>query len=352
MHDKKMRPAKERIIYIDLIRLFACFCIVTVHFNATVSGFDILGKFAYENSLIPNRYLGVYLGDIGVSLFFMISGASLMISNERTPIREFYKKRFLNIYPMFWIAYASVTVLSLFLGSRLPVLPRWKMILSILGYDGYLQALGLLHGSFYQIGEWFLGCMITLYLVWPLLKEGLNRSPAGIWSASLVFNILMYLLFKPGWVYQNWFFVRIPELLFGMTVVKYRLDRYPLRLLGALLLTAAVMFRLPGNPAGYYARIASMCAVLYVLLMLAGRLVKGQRLKNALAFASGLTYPVFLVHHWIISRIAKGIDLEHLTKIKTFGLYILYVAVTAAAAFLLKTVWTEVQKRLKGRSQR
>lgn len=352
MCDKKTRPAKERIIYIDLIRLFACFCVITVHFNATVSGFDILGKFAYENSLIPNRYLGIYLGDIGVSLFFMISGAALMFTNEHTSLREFYKKRFLNIYPMFWIAYISVTVLSLLLGIRLPVLPRWKMIVSILGYDGYLQALGLLHGSFYQIGEWFLGCMITLYLFWPLLKEGLNRSPAGIWSASLVFNIVMYLLFKPGWVYQNWFFVRFPELLFGMTVVKYRLDRYPLRMLCIVLAAAAALFRLPMNPAGYYARIASLCAVLYVLLMICGRFIKAPAVKNAIVFAGGLTYPLFLVHHWIISRIARGIDLEHLTKIKTCGLYIVYLMAAGAAAWLLKLAGTGVLKLFKGRSQR
>lgn len=69
---------KVRLVYLDIIRIFACLCICIIHFNASVSGYDLTGKFVYEsNSLIPNIWGEVYLGDIGTGLFFLLSGASL-----------------------------------------------------------------------------------------------------------------------------------------------------------------------------------------------------------------------------------------------------------------------------------
>lgn len=345
MKEKKETAAagsKERLIYIDLIRLFACLCIITVHFNATVSGFELFGKFQYENSLVPNRYFGVYLGEIGVSLFFLISGAALMISNETTSLKDFYKKRFLNIYPMFWIAFAAATGLSFILDKRLAAVPAWKIIFSIIGYDGYLQTLGLLHGSFYQIGEWFLGCIITLYIIWPLLRKGMKAVPALVWIAALLLNIGVYAALKPGWVYLNWFFIRIPEILFGMTVVKYRLDRYPLRFLCGTLAWACVINLLEKNVIGYYCWNTAICIVMFAVLLNIGRFIKWPAVKKVIVFASGLTYPIFLVHHWIISRAAKMVDLAALTRKQVVLFYIFYLVVITAAALLLKIIGTQI----------
>lgn len=74
-----MAAGRKRIAAFDLICLFSCLCVSIVHFNAAVCGYN--GTFLYpQNSLIPNFYIDgkVYLGGIGVSLFFMLSGARLM----------------------------------------------------------------------------------------------------------------------------------------------------------------------------------------------------------------------------------------------------------------------------------
>ena len=39
---------------------------------------------------------------------------------------------------------------------------------SVLGLDGYLLPLG---ANFYKIGEWFLGCLLLIYLLFPLLRR-------------------------------------------------------------------------------------------------------------------------------------------------------------------------------------
>jgi len=51
-------------------------------------------------------FFNIYIGDWGVSLFFIISGAALMyVYQEKLEYKRFYKKRFESLYPMFWMAY-------------------------------------------------------------------------------------------------------------------------------------------------------------------------------------------------------------------------------------------------------
>ena len=53
-------------------------CILTVHFNATVTGYFTLPHKLFTSTL-P---LGIYLGDFGSTLFFIVSGASLALTGE------------------------------------------------------------------------------------------------------------------------------------------------------------------------------------------------------------------------------------------------------------------------------
>ena len=54
----------------------ALICILIVHFNATVTGYFTLPHKLFTSTL-P---LGIYLGDFGSSLFFIVSGASLALT--------------------------------------------------------------------------------------------------------------------------------------------------------------------------------------------------------------------------------------------------------------------------------
>ena len=80
-----------------------------VHFNATVTGYFTLPHKLFTSTL-P---LGIYLGDFGSSLFFIVSGASLALTvpAEQSPA-QFYKKRARAVYPLFWLAWFVVFQLS------------------------------------------------------------------------------------------------------------------------------------------------------------------------------------------------------------------------------------------------
>lgn len=160
---EQANPRRKRIVAFDVIAIFSCLCVTIVHFNASISGYN--GTFQYPNSLISNFYFDgtVYLGSIGVSLFFMLSGARQMYTYK--DVKTFFSRRVATLYPMFWIAWI-VAILADFLtnkgiGTERPYL----MVFSLLGMDGYLASLGLLSFDYYRLGEWFLGCIICLYCV-------------------------------------------------------------------------------------------------------------------------------------------------------------------------------------------
>ena len=151
----------------DFVRAMATLLIVLTHYNAI---------FLYTNPQMPEKAVislevfKLYIGNLGVSLFLIISGAALFyVYENKMNIKTFYKKRFLNIYPMFWIGYVGYFLWRFYCNRGInPDIPRWKIIYSILGMDAYLTAFGDV--NFYIVGEWFLGFIILFYLVYPFLQ--------------------------------------------------------------------------------------------------------------------------------------------------------------------------------------
>ena len=93
---------KPRLFYLDLIRTVALISILIIHFNATVTGYFTLPHKLFTSTL-PS---GIYLGDFGSTLFFIVSGASLCYTApEHFETKAFYKKRVRAVYPMFWLAW-------------------------------------------------------------------------------------------------------------------------------------------------------------------------------------------------------------------------------------------------------
>ena len=162
---------KQRDDALDFVRLVAAVMIVVFHFN---SMFAPKG----DVSAGPLRYANGSFGNFGVALFFLLSGYALMLRyGQACPLKTFYKKRFLSIYPLYWLCFFSLFLYSDILHGNLPAgVPGWSIIWSVLALDGYLAGVV---PTFYLLGEWFVGCIVLLYLVFPLLRAALLRAGAG-----------------------------------------------------------------------------------------------------------------------------------------------------------------------------
>lgn len=323
----------------DLVRIFACLCVSIVHFNATMSGWNQFGGFVYPNSIVPNYYLGgrVYLGSVGVSLFFILTGASLMLTYRSGNLKQYYKKRFLGIYPMFWIAYTVTFALDFFRWRGLPLEDIRLLGYSALGIDGYLSLLGLVYTPFYKVGEWFLGALLALYVLFPMLHWLVERKPliAGV-GVFAGYGGYLWLARRLGWPMQeHWFFLRIPELLLGMLFIKYDLRHKPVLMLGigAIAAMASILLR---NRIHGLTLCVGVCLLLFALLIWLGEKIKSPKIIRAMTKSAALTYPIFLVHHWLIDRLVIGFDVANMPKRNVVMMFLIYVFLTVLFAWLLQ----------------
>ncbi len=157
----------------NIIRAVSAFMIVFIHYSYCFAEYGIKnegpGFLRFKNSDI---------GGVFVTMFFMLSGAALLYNHPDFPngksVLRFYKKRWLTIFPMFYIAWGIMYVInSLRFGGWFWGGPRKNFLLTFIGMDGYFLHLGM---NYYCLGEWFLGAIIILYLLYPLLVFIWNKA--------------------------------------------------------------------------------------------------------------------------------------------------------------------------------
>ena len=327
---------KQRLFYLDLIRAVALFSILVVHFNAAVTAYFTLPHQLFT-SVLP---LGIYLGDFGSSLFFIVSGAALMYTScSDVSALAFYRKRAKALYPMFWIAWVlcfSIRFLTkpgAFAGAGTA-----SLLLTVLGLDTFALSAGWVGADFACVGEWFLGAILFLYLLFPWLQRALKRRPAVTWAVLLLICVPLHLY---GWA-AGLIAVHILEFLFGMTWVGMsRKERYAA--LGVCVAYLALFRQLDIK-----LTCALASALVWCLVVWAAPWVGRPMLRRLCAWLGKYSYAVFLVHHVIILRMAEQFDLAAFSRRDTAFLFGIYLLCTFAAAKLLHRLTELLTNRLKG----
>ena len=207
------------------------------------------------------------------------------------------------------------------------------LVLTFLGLDNFAVAAGWVGMDFACVGEWFLGSILFLYLLFPLLQRALRRNIWLTWVITLAVCIPIHLL---GWD-ARLVAVHIPEFLFGMTFLTMP-KRAQYMLPAALLAGAAAARSLDGK-----ITCALAGAAVFILLALAAPLLDRPWLRVLGARLAKISYAVFLVHHVLIQDMAAHFDLAALSRRDTAFLYVIYLAAAFAAAEAL--LW--LQKTLR-----
>jgi peptidoglycan/LPS O-acetylase OafA/YrhL len=153
----------------------------------------------------PLGFIAQY-GFAGVDIFMMVSGLGLYYSLDKNcNILQFYKKRFIRIFPTYYLLGIFVSLL-IYEDDLITYLFRYS-------------TLGFWIGSVY--GEWFIPSLIFLYLVAPYIKLLFDRNHfAIIITICITILITAYILVAKGLVpiYDPHFFLlyRIPAFILGM----------------------------------------------------------------------------------------------------------------------------------------
>lgn len=157
----------KRIVFVDYIRMIACFLVMLVHASECFycSGAD--------QTLLVNEanrfWVAFYDGGLGrtcVPLFMVISAFLLVPMKPGVTMSEFYQKRFKRILPPFAVFMVLYAILPYFFG--------WT------DYDQMVTDVTHLPLNFPSIAGplWFIFPLISLYLIIPVVSPWLEKASA------------------------------------------------------------------------------------------------------------------------------------------------------------------------------
>ncbi len=242
----------------------------------------------------------VLWGRIGVALFFGISGAGLIYNySDHLDVKKFYLKRIRSIYIPFYITYALVYFIESYIYGFEPIFdaPIRNFIFTLLGIDGYLSTFGV--PTFYLVGEWFLGVIVFIYLIFPLWRVVFNKFP--------VLSTIFVLGGRSCFIYHNFLTIPVCFNIFtalwyfnlGALFIKYVYRRIRLHYICVLPAIASIIFGLylcyARNNLDYAATFAA--AGIWVLLYAASDHI---RVTGPVRWICGMSYEIFLTHHVMI----------------------------------------------------
>lgn len=137
---------KDRVVFLDYIRVFACFLVMLVHasenFYPGPESTDMAGPQAMLANQVDRVCVSVYDGfsRMSVPLFIIVSAFLLVPMKKEQTTWEFYKKRFGKILPPFLVFTVLYCTLPLLWGQCF-----WNEYHLLWYFSGYLGYLVLAH---------------------------------------------------------------------------------------------------------------------------------------------------------------------------------------------------------------
>lgn len=328
-----MPTTKEKKHNIEFIRAVCALGILIYHFS--------------EHASSPLNFMKMYAnGNISgalIDVFLIISGSMLYLNNsEISSLKEFYYKRFKSVYPSFYIAFGCFFLYYVIRFKKFFYLDcsPFTLLLSVLGVDGYFMSYT---PNYYILGEWFLGAIIILYLIYPILLYGIRKYPVAttVFVLSAYASIIFYNVFQTS--LKN-IFSCMMSFYVGMLLQKHEklIKNRLVFAISAVICILLALYRLPfiSNPENVsFKNVMNhlMGLLLFITLYHIGDFITRLGfIRKIFDFLGSLSYPVFLLHHQVI-LIAVGIY-NPTAKVDYFVTLTAVISVTLVLSLALKTV--------------
>ena len=331
--EKSSLPKKDRVLSFDVIRVLALFLVIFFHVDVRT--------YTIGGDLLP---VVINVGDLGVSIFIILSGLSLSIhSFKNKTLYQFYLRRLGSILPFLWFGYLTTSVLLFCFGNLQPHAFGIPIILTIIGLDGYFCA----HmPTYYLVGEWFTGFILLMYLVSPFIYKIIQSKPV---VSLIIFGVVSLLSFQYiGYLAKYCPLLnpaipcnvtsRIFEFAFGMFFYLYLFQskkKLLLSFLLAIIVFATVLFfDVAISTASFVNIIACVCATC-ILVTLFCFIPQTEALSELFGFFSKYSYLAFIYHHQIIFLILENIGSVYSPSIyRTFFIALATLFISYVLAYL------------------
>ena len=169
---------------IDVMRAGAIIAVLIYHFYVLTGGNRYEGCLAIHNLINTG-------GEIGVTLFFIISGYGIFLSIDRQKeknffsVKKFFEKRCIRILPQYYLS----LLIIIFIGPQAATLGK-------AGVFGIITHALLIHNFFpstcgsISTVLWTMGVIFQFYLVSIALYKLVKKNPVLTTIGSIVFTIL------------------------------------------------------------------------------------------------------------------------------------------------------------------
>lgn len=235
-----MKPMRYPIL--DLFRISALMPILVAHIGQTRDE-------QWAGMWYANGFYNLSLGAIGVTLFIMLSGVALGLNHKPIALGAFYWGRLVRIYPIYWMALIISVVVS-----RGPSFDTTTdVMLAVTGFCAFAGQGGCHLGP-----SWFIGLIISLYAIYPILKSAMANYPRITLIAALIISVLSRLIIAPHLPHNAtaWFpLCRLFEFSLGLFLAQH----------------TTLISSVQWNP--------------------------GRTMKSVLRYLSELSFPAFLIHY-------------------------------------------------------
>ena len=190
----KAETSREHVVFVDYIRVIACFLVMLVHASENFYGTENAVGLASNMSQLLNEsnrfwvaFYDGFCGRISVPLFMIVSAFLLVPMKSGVSMGQFYKRRFLRILPPMACFFLLYSLLPLAWGGM-----TWEQSLA---------DLKLLPFNFPSMAGhlWFMYPLISLYLIIPVVSPWLERASA---KDELIFLGLFGLSTFIPWIHR------------------------------------------------------------------------------------------------------------------------------------------------------
>lgn len=325
---------KERINSISFIKVICMIGIIASHFSS---------KLISKEFLLFHTFANGDWGSVFAQIFLMVSGALLYYNYEKKiKLKEYYKKRWKSIFPTFYLAYFLVELFRVINNKKISHLKIFPYIYTILGMDGYLINNTT---TYYILGEWFLGMIIILYIVFPFILKCFKKNNL----LTMFISIFIYLLFLDKTIINPVSIWSITScglsFVLGMFIIKNRNIIINKFTMVASFVSILILTYMPLEKS-LDISLHLMSAYLFIFLIFIGEWIMKSKINNKMfGFLNKYSYAIFLLQHEIIFKILTRYNPA--SPIKIFGLFLIDVLVTIVFAIILTKLVEIISKIIK-----
>jgi peptidoglycan/LPS O-acetylase OafA/YrhL len=240
-------------------------------------------------------------GFMYVTCFFCISGVVLYYNYPKIKsIKAFYYKRWKSIFPPYYICFFYFFLRNAFNFHKLFFKGHWsKILFTLIGLDGYLF---YRIETYYIVGEWFLGAIVIIYVVYPLLLFIIKGN--SIIINNCIMSFLYFLMIK-----KKYFIISktrniitcIMSFYFGIESIRFKefyLTNKKSLVFFMLIFVLLYKIKIKHNFFILFHQIQGFS--LFIILFHLGKNIMKTKLNVIFIEISNLSYYIYLFHHQII----------------------------------------------------